>query len=160
MKGTQTEFVAADGSKLLGNSVIEPLAADIPISNSSCITCHSGALFEKTTGVPFTGILNASPVGPMPAYDKSKYASYDFVYGLLTGDRSRQRRPTQTNAYRPPGRKYHIPDQPPVSAESSLAGEKWQKVVKDKSTPSGRWLLTTMKTNGAAVAQTSLDAAR
>lgn len=25
-------------------------------------------------------------------------------------------------------RKYHIPDQPPVSAEASLAGEKWQKV--------------------------------
>lgn len=85
MKGTQTEFVAADGSKLLGNSVIEPLAADVPISTSSCITCHSGALFDKTTGAPFTGILNTSPVGPMPAYDKSKYASYDFVYGLLTG---------------------------------------------------------------------------
>jgi SRSO17 transposase len=25
-------------------------------------------------------------------------------------------------------RKYHIPDQPPVSAEAALAGEKWQKV--------------------------------
>jgi len=85
LKGTQTEFVAADGSKLLGNSVIEPLAADIPINESSCITCHGGALFDKTTGAPFTGILDVSPVGPLPAYDKTKYASYDFVYGLLTG---------------------------------------------------------------------------
>jgi hypothetical protein len=85
LKGAQIEFVAADGSKLLGNSVIEPLAADVPISESSCITCHYGALFDKTTGEPYTGILSKSPVGPAPAYDKSKYASYDFVYGLLTG---------------------------------------------------------------------------
>jgi hypothetical protein len=85
MKATQIDFVAADGSKLLGNSVIEPLNADVPISDSSCITCHSGALFEKATGAPFTGILDTSPVGPEPTYDKSKYASYDFVYGLLTG---------------------------------------------------------------------------
>jgi hypothetical protein len=87
MKGVQTEFVAADGTKLLGNSVIEPLAADVPISASSCITCHSGALFEKSTGAPFTGILADSPVGPKPPYDESKYASYDFVYGLLTGSK-------------------------------------------------------------------------
>jgi len=86
MKGTQIEFVTADG-RLLGNSVIEPLNADVPISNSSCITCHTGALFEKATGKPFLGILEASPVGPPPAYDKSKYASYDFVYGLLTGSK-------------------------------------------------------------------------
>lgn len=85
MKGVQIEFAAQDGTKLLGNSVIEPLAADVPINKSSCITCHGGALFEKATGRPYTGILNTSPVGPLPAYDKSKFASYDFVYGLLTG---------------------------------------------------------------------------
>jgi len=87
MKATQIDFVAADGSKLLGNSVIEPLAANIPVSKSSCITCHGGALFDKSTGAPFFGILSANPVGPLPAYDKSKYASYDFVYGLLTGSK-------------------------------------------------------------------------
>jgi len=85
MKATQTQFVASDGTKLLGNSVIEPLNADVAISTSSCITCHSGALFEKATGAPYTGILDMSPTGPQPGYDTAKYASYDFVWGLITG---------------------------------------------------------------------------
>jgi hypothetical protein len=87
MKATQIDFVATDGSTLLGNSVIEPLAANIPIEKSSCITCHGVALFDKSTGAPYTALLRNSPVGPLPSYDTSKYASYDFVWGLLTGSK-------------------------------------------------------------------------
>jgi len=85
LKGSQVTFVDARGNPvLLGNSVIEPLNAGIPIARSSCITCHAYASFDKH-GEPNTFALAAplnSPIGMLDP-DKMKDAiQNDFIWGI------------------------------------------------------------------------------
>jgi hypothetical protein len=85
LKGSQVTFTdLKKNATLLGNSVVEPLNAGVPIAKSSCITCHGYASFNKN-GQPnqfaFEDPLN-SPTGDL---DKSKltgYSANDFIYGI------------------------------------------------------------------------------
>jgi hypothetical protein len=83
LKGSQITFVKADGKPgLLGNSVIEAINAGVPIPQSSCITCHAYASFNKdgdangaAAGANYTGNV-----------DKSKlqgWSTNDFIWGAL-----------------------------------------------------------------------------
>jgi hypothetical protein len=79
LKGTQITFVNADGTaSLLGNSVIERIAADVPILKSSCITCHAHAAFKMN------GAANGVPevVGPFDPKSLDGMIQNDFVWGV------------------------------------------------------------------------------
>jgi hypothetical protein len=80
LKGSQITFVDANGQPTtLGNSVIERINADVAIINSSCITCHGYASFDKN-GSP------NSPFAEKGKLDTNKlkgYATNDFIWGLL-----------------------------------------------------------------------------
>ncbi|WP_316192479.1 MULTISPECIES: hypothetical protein [unclassified Bradyrhizobium] len=81
LKGTQIDFVNADGKpSLLGNSVIERIAADVPVLSSSCITCHANAAFKKD------GSSNPVPGGPIGPFDPASIAGMvqnDFIWGIF-----------------------------------------------------------------------------
>jgi len=79
MKGTQVTFVNADGTpSLLGNSVIERIAAGVPILKSSCITCHATAAFKAN------GQANAvrEVIGPFDPNSLDGMIQNDFVWGI------------------------------------------------------------------------------
>jgi hypothetical protein len=71
-----------DGSVLLlGNSVIERINAGVPVKQSSCITCHAYASFEKngqTDGPP-----DPPPVGIADQSELKDLAANDFIWGNL-----------------------------------------------------------------------------
>ncbi len=77
LKGSQATFVATDGKPtFLGDSVIERMNANIPVSKSSCITCHAYASFDKsgnfglisfTTFHPQVGTVDAGPAQGLSA---------------------------------------------------------------------------------------------
>ena len=77
LTGTQTSFGTAANPTLLGSSIIEPLNAHVPLSISSCISCHAGASFNAQ-GTP--GPVGA-PTGPH-SYPAG-YRGYDFLWGVL-----------------------------------------------------------------------------
>jgi hypothetical protein len=81
LKGTQITFVNADGTpSLLGNSVIERIAADVPVLSSSCITCHANAAFKKD------GSSNSVPGGPVGAFNPASINGMiqnDFIWGIF-----------------------------------------------------------------------------
>jgi hypothetical protein len=80
MKGTQIDFVGADGttSTILGNSVIERISAKVPILKSSCVTCHAYASFKSD------GSTHRPPSGPLgkPSLEVG-YIQNDFVWGIF-----------------------------------------------------------------------------
>ncbi|MBV8634982.1 MAG: hypothetical protein JO002_10865 [Burkholderiaceae bacterium] len=85
LKGSQAAFIDRNANPyLLGNSVIEPLNAGIPVARSSCMTCHAYASFDQR------GNPNASPLieplnSPVGLVDQSKmigYLSNDFIWGI------------------------------------------------------------------------------
>ena len=91
MKGSQVTFLDDNGAPiLLGNSIIEPLNANVPIARSSCLTCHAYASFGAD-GNPTAAIgdmLNKpsdSPIGNVDPRIMQGSASNDFIWGLLTG---------------------------------------------------------------------------
>jgi hypothetical protein len=70
LKATQIDFVstqpASRGQPVLnGDSVIERITANVPISQSSCITCHAYATFNKDGRVCSnnTGLGSPAPIG-------------------------------------------------------------------------------------------------
>jgi hypothetical protein len=83
LKGSQITFVNSNGSPtLLGNSVIERIAADIPILKSSCQTCHAYAAFNKT------GAAGGFPDNAVGAFDpkvleQAGMIQNDFIWGVL-----------------------------------------------------------------------------
>lgn len=81
LKGTQINFLNADNTpSLLGNSVIERIAADVPVPSSSCITCHAYAAFKKN------GSSNPVPNGPVGAFDPTAIngmVQNDFIWGIF-----------------------------------------------------------------------------
>ena len=76
LSGSQSTFGTAANPTLLGSSVVETLNANVPLAQSSCISCHAGAAFNAS------GPANVgSPIGPnAPA---KGYTAYDFMWGLL-----------------------------------------------------------------------------
>jgi hypothetical protein len=83
LKGTQIVFT---NPTLLGNSVIERINAELPIDQSSCITCHAYASFNAQ-GQPNKAVLDKSPTGPFDPKDLGNYASADFIWGILFAPR-------------------------------------------------------------------------
>lgn len=76
LSGSQSTFGTAANPTLLGSSVVETLNANVPLAQSSCISCHAGASFNAS-GPGNVG----TPVGPnAPA---KGYTAYDFMWGLL-----------------------------------------------------------------------------
>jgi len=81
LKGSQITFVDGGKPTLLGNSVIERVNAGVPLNQSSCITCHSYASFDKN-GAPNTGALNNQIGQPNPALMQG-FKPNDFIWGIL-----------------------------------------------------------------------------
>ncbi|HEX6375684.1 MAG TPA: hypothetical protein VFZ91_08175 [Allosphingosinicella sp.] len=79
MKGTQINYT---NPRLLGNSVIEAINADVPIANSSCIGCHYYASFDQN-GQPNFPALGTSPVGPPDPNKIKGYRPNDFIWGIV-----------------------------------------------------------------------------
>jgi hypothetical protein len=90
LKGTQVDFVSTQpltkGQPLLdGDSVIERITANVPINQSSCISCHAYASFGSDGCVYFAtnpGLAAQGPIGNVTPQAGQK--SYDFVWGLIT----------------------------------------------------------------------------
>jgi hypothetical protein len=79
LKGSQVTFVQDGQATLLGNSVIEPLNADVPIKNSSCITCHGYASFN-VTGRGNIAQIFAKPTGDLDPSKMQGFLGYDFLW--------------------------------------------------------------------------------
>ena len=89
LKDTQIDFVSTQpktkGQALLdGDSVIERITANVPIAQSSCISCHAYASFAKDGCVDFKtnpGLGSPGPIGNITPQSGQK--TYDFVWGLI-----------------------------------------------------------------------------
>lgn len=76
LSGSQSTFGTSAKPTLLGSAVVETLNANVPLAQSSCISCHAGASFNASSVAPV-----GAPVGPnAPA---KGYTGYDFMWGLL-----------------------------------------------------------------------------
>jgi hypothetical protein len=85
LKGSQVSFIDADGRATpLGNSVIEPLNAGVPIAKSSCITCHGYASFDKNGRINLFALKDPlnSPTGDLDPAKMKGYLSNDFIWGI------------------------------------------------------------------------------
>lgn len=89
LKGSQITFVDGGGNPIrLGNSIIEPLNAGVPISVSSCMTCHAYASFGNGGSInPFalTNPLN-SPTGNVDPTKMQGFVANDFIWGISVGN--------------------------------------------------------------------------
>src|SRR5579864_2870007 len=82
LDGIQTNFFGNPGNPtLLGNSVIEAETAQLPLSQSSCITCHNessiGPLPSCTDGIKYITPLTGAPIAPAHGFLR------DSVWSLL-----------------------------------------------------------------------------
>ena len=78
LDGVQTDFFKP---KLLENSIVEAENAGIPLTQSSCITCHSVSSV-KSDGTDGITLLTSNPVGlPKPLPSKA-WIRRDFVWSL------------------------------------------------------------------------------
>jgi hypothetical protein len=88
LKGSQVTFLDDNGAPiLLGNSVIEPLNAGVPIPRSSCVTCHAYASFNKdgAPNFPALGTALTSPIGNVDPMLMQGFVGNDFLWGIVTG---------------------------------------------------------------------------
>jgi hypothetical protein len=79
LKGSQVTFTEGGKPTKLGNSIIEPLNANVPIAKSSCITCHGYASFDKT-GLGNFAALGSDPTGEIDPAKMQGFLSYDFLW--------------------------------------------------------------------------------
>lgn len=89
LKGSQATFVAPNNTPiLLGNSVIEPLNAGIPVARSSCMTCHAYASFDQNGNPNPSALLSPlnSPIGVVQSSMIVGYLSNDFIWGISLPD--------------------------------------------------------------------------
>jgi hypothetical protein len=92
LKGTQIDFVSTQlltkGQPLLdGDSVIERITANVPMNQSSCISCHAYASFGSDGCVYFAtnpGLASPAPIGNVTPQAGQK--TYDFVWGLIAAN--------------------------------------------------------------------------
>jgi hypothetical protein len=78
LDGVQTGFFQP---KLLGNSIIEGENAGVPLTQSSCITCHSVSSV-KNDGTDGITLLTSNPVGAPTPLPSSAWILRDFVWSL------------------------------------------------------------------------------
>ena len=91
LKATQIDFLSTQNATmglpvLDGDSVIERITANVPIAQSSCITCHSYAAVTAQGCVSFAdnpGLASPGPVGLVNWGYLQKQKMYDFVWGVI-----------------------------------------------------------------------------
>ncbi|RSZ55276.1 hypothetical protein HF313_15730 [Massilia atriviolacea] len=82
LKASEIAFTARDGAPLMhGNSFTERVGAGIPLTRSSCISCHASAGFGRD-GSPYTKQLTAFPMGTVKL--PADIVANDFIWGILT----------------------------------------------------------------------------
>lgn len=86
LTGTQAAYVTTANPPtptLLGSPIIEPLNANVPMRQSSCISCHTAAAFDSSGAVPSSvkRILRSNPTGPVPL--PGDVRAYDFMWGVI-----------------------------------------------------------------------------
>ncbi len=85
LKASQIDFVSQDKDKkaiLVGNSVTEALVVNVPIAQSSCMTCHFNASFNKD-GVSSKNMIQQSLIGQPVPLDPTVNQSYDYAWGVI-----------------------------------------------------------------------------
>jgi hypothetical protein len=84
LKGSQITFVDKGNKPTkLGNSVIERINAGVPIPESSCITCHKYASFDKDGRANFDA-LGANLIGKFDPKVMDGFVANDFVWGSIS----------------------------------------------------------------------------
>jgi hypothetical protein len=85
LKGSQATFVDAAGKPtILGDSVIERIAANIPVPKSSCITCHAYASFDRNGNFGLISFTTFQPqVGKVDDNRLKGYRQNDFMWGIV-----------------------------------------------------------------------------
>jgi hypothetical protein len=84
LKGSQITFVDKGGKPtILGNSVIERINAGVPILQSSCITCHGYASFNKDGKANFDA-LNGNFLGKTDPKKLKDFVTNDFLWGSIS----------------------------------------------------------------------------
>ncbi|HUB64247.1 MAG TPA: hypothetical protein VL996_07310 [Methylocella sp.] len=78
LDGVQTGFFTPE---LLGNSIIEGENAGVPLTQSSCITCHDVSSV-KNDGTDGITLLTSNPVGNPAPLPSSAWIRRDFVWSL------------------------------------------------------------------------------
>ncbi len=78
LDGVQIGFFKPE---LLGNSIIEAENGGVPLTQSSCITCHSVSSV-KSDGADGITLLTTNPVGAPPALPPDGWIFRDFVWSL------------------------------------------------------------------------------
>jgi hypothetical protein len=79
LDGVQTDFLVP---MLLGSSIIEAENAGVPLSQSSCITCHAVSSI-KNDGTDGITLLNSNPVGLPQPLPSNAWIRRDFVWSML-----------------------------------------------------------------------------
>src|SRR6202020_298806 len=83
LKGAEIDFIQANGKpRLLGNSVIERIDANIPVAKSSCITCHAYAAFDSKGNHGLLKFTDTLPVGKVDEDRLKGHVSNDFIWGI------------------------------------------------------------------------------
>jgi hypothetical protein len=86
LKGAQSNYITNTGAPtLLGNSVIEGLNAGVPVSQSSCVTCHATAAFNSRGAALAVGLDNDETGAPQPSWYGSGTTAdqqSDFVWAI------------------------------------------------------------------------------
>lgn len=81
LKSSQIAEVGKDGASLmLGDSFTERVAANVPINQSSCMSCHAAAAVTST-GAPYTTLLQENPMGQVTL--PATAIGVDFIWGIL-----------------------------------------------------------------------------
>ena len=83
LTGSQESYGTTSNPTLLGSPIIEPLNANVPMSRSSCISCHTAAAFYAN-GSPFTTLLVTNPIGPTALPPNVR--AYDFMWGVINAN--------------------------------------------------------------------------
>jgi hypothetical protein len=91
LKATQIDFLSTQNATIGqpvidGDSVIERITADVPIAQSSCITCHAYAAVTAQGCVSVSdnpGLASPGPVGLVNWAYLQKQKMYDFVWGVI-----------------------------------------------------------------------------
>jgi len=82
LDGVQTTFLTSSGKPwLLGNSIIEGENAGVPLTQSSCITCHDVSSI-KNDGTDGITLLTSNPVGNPAPLPSPAWIRRDFVWTL------------------------------------------------------------------------------
>jgi hypothetical protein len=83
LDGVQVLFARGGQPTLLGNSIIEGENANVPLEQSSCISCHAASSINKN-GTDGITLLKSNPIGLPQPLPSSDWIRRDFVWSLST----------------------------------------------------------------------------